>query len=123
MAEYPDFGRERRRYERLPRDGRLTYERLIDGRLPYSPPVAPGRLLDIGGGGLRCLIPEEVRKGEQMVVRMEFDGWKAEDDQWRYTGRDEDRGLLTVIARVMWCVAADGGEGFEVGLAFTGRVN
>jgi len=122
MADYPDFGRERRKHERLSRDGRLTYERLADGRLPYSTPANPGRLLDIGGGGLRCVLPEEVRKGDQMVIRLEFDGWKAEEDDWRYTGRSEDRSLLTVLARVMWCAAADG-DGFEVGLCFTGRVN
>ena len=121
MAEHSDPGRERRRYERMARDGRLAYERLAGGRLPFGPPENPGRLLDIGGGGLRCLIPEEVGKDEQMVVRLEFDGWREEDGDWRHTGDPADRGLLTVLARVMWCTAAD--TGYEVGLCFTGRVN
>jgi len=102
------------------KESELFYEVLEKDSLPYSRPGTSGTLLDIGGGGLRCLISEMVEKSAHMVISLQFEGWRAEGDEWEYTGTSDDRGGLTVLARVMWCVS--GADGFEVGVCFTGRV-
>ncbi len=122
MSNYPGLGRERRRHGRLLKESELRYQVLADGKLPYSQPTLVGRLLDIGGGGLRCSLPEELKKRDQLVISLEFEGWCADGEDWEYTGRPDDRAELTVLARVMWCTPGIDGD-FEVGVCFTGRVN
>ncbi len=112
---------ERRTYERLDRDFKISYRDLEDLSSDWL--NKDGKLLDIGGGGLRFLASEKVRENSQLVMEIEFSGWQVDEDEWNPTGNSDDSGNLKVIAKVMWSVESRNEPGeFEIGVCFSGRI-
>ena len=112
---------ERRRYERLDRKFDIRYRRLDEMFAVDCDRKAT--LCDFGGGGVRFVGKEKLEKNQQVVVRIEFSGWKAEGDEWVHTGNDGDSGVLKAIGRVMWSALCKHSDNeYEVGVMFTGRM-
>ncbi len=112
---------ERRNYERLTRKSVLRYRNLEDIRTDHHDETA--ELCDFGGGGIRYLTPNTLKKNIQIIIELSFTGWREEDDEWIHTGSDQDVGLLKAIGAVMWCARSAGSPDMnEVGVRFTGRV-
>ena len=119
--ENETFDDEKRKYERLGKKFDIFYRQLKD--LPDHVPNRKGELLDIGGGGIRFLANEFLEKHTQLVIEMEFFGWKIDKDEWSATGNNDDSGLLKVIGRVIWSVESRTEPGkYEVGVCFSGRI-
>lgn len=119
--ENKTFDDEKRKYERLGKNCNIFYRQLKD--LPDHVPNRTGELLDIGGGGIRFLANEFLEKHTQLVIEMEFSGWKINKDEWTATGNNDDSGLLKVISRVIWSVESRTEPGkYEVGVCFSGRI-
>ena len=119
--ENETFDDEKRKYERLGKNFDIFYRQLKD--LPDHVPNSGGKLLDIGGGGIRFLANEFLKKHTQLVIEMEFSGWKIDKDEWTATGNNDDYGLLKVIGRVIWSVESRTEPGkYEVGVCFSGRI-
>ncbi|MCK5322494.1 MAG: PilZ domain-containing protein [Desulfobulbaceae bacterium] len=112
---------EKRKYERLDKKFKISYCQQED--LSNHVPNLEGELLDIGGGGIRFLAGESIKKNSQLVIRLEFSGWKVDKDEWTATGNSKDHGLLKVIGNVMWSVESRTEPGkYEVGVSFSGRI-
>ena len=68
---------ERRRYERLEKEFAFRYtviDDLTDATLDET-----GLILDIGGGGLRFLSSQQWRKNDQLLMKLDFEGWQIDD--------------------------------------------
>lgn len=111
---------ERRKHERLDRDFPLRYGlfKEVSDRAEKE-----GKLLDIGGGGLRFLATEIFALESQLIVEMKIPGWRLENDDWIQTRNINDVSFLNIVGNVMWSVpyAADN-EWFETGLRFSGQI-
>jgi len=112
---------ERRRYERLARDFTIHYRPLED--MAGAEADRRARMCDFSGGGVRFLADRPLAKRQQLLVRIEFSGWRDEGGEWVRTGDANDVGVLKAIGSVMWCAPSDELAGhYEVGLMFTGRM-
>ena len=120
--ENQNNGEERREYERLDRDFRVSYCR--SGNISHHALDRNADLLDIGGGGMRFLAEELLEEKTQLILEVEFSGWQVDDEEWTATGSSDDSGLLRVIATVMRCVESRTQIGkYEVGVCFSGRIH
>ena len=112
---------ERRKFERLEKEGVLHYQKLesLQGEGTWY----QATMLDFSGGGVRFLGRESFDKSTQLVMDLEFSGWAEQGESWVKTESQDDVGLLRVIGSVMWCVESgnDMAE-YEVGFRFTGRI-
>jgi len=121
MTDKKNLMEERRQYERLQAGSTLLYSQMND--LVESMEVKPARLCDFSGGGVRFLTNEMLDKNLQLVLDLEFAGWRNSSDEWVWTGRDSDVGRLKALGVVMWCSANGERSGqYEVGVRFIGRV-
>ncbi len=111
---------ERRRYERLDKEMGFRYglyDNLVTPRLDEQ-----GLILDIGGGGLRFLSSRRWCKNDELLMQLDFDGWRLDEagGDAVFTGGDCDS--LLVVGSVMWVTDAVEDEQFEVGVRFSARV-
>jgi hypothetical protein len=121
MAEKYTANDEKRSYERLPRNTAIVYRRmdeLVDENSGHS-----AQLCDFSGGGARFLTDESLAKNAQLVLHLEFSGWRNNNDELVWTGGASDIGRLKAIGVVMWCAAADKAGLHEIGIRFVGRVS
>ncbi len=114
---------EKRQHERLLKDSVLYYQILPGGELSMTEPHQEARLLDIGGGGLRLLADEFLDRRCQVMIKVEFSGWRDDGGNWVYTRDESDQCKLTVVGMVMWSAHSDASPGkFEVGVSFSGHI-
>ncbi|NOX26136.1 MAG: PilZ domain-containing protein [Deltaproteobacteria bacterium] len=114
-------GEEKRLYERLPKNTAIIYhhmDELTDGDGGHD-----AQLFDFSGGGARFLTNELLAKNSQLVLNLEFGGWRNNNNELIWTGENRDIGRLQAIGVVMWCSAADKNGLHEIGIRFVGRVN
>ncbi len=112
---------ERRRHERLAAEFKIHYSLLEDLDAPGGERSA--EMCDFSGGGVRFLCDSLLDKQSQLLIRIEFMGWKDEGGEWIRTGSKDDVGVLKALGRVMWCAASEQRHGFyEAGVMFTGRM-
>lgn len=112
---------EKRKYERLDKNFKISYCQQED--LSNHMPDQDGELLDICGGGIRFLAGESIKKNSQLVIRLEFSGWKVDNAEWTATGNSKDHGLLKAIGNVIWSMESRTEPGkYEVGICFSGRI-
>ena len=113
--------KEHRQYERLQAKSTILYRQMDD--LVGSTDGHSARLCDFGGGGVRFLTNEMLAKNLQLVLDLEFAGWRNSSDEWIWTGQESDVGKLKALGMVMWCSTNDKNSGlYEVGVRFIGRV-
>jgi len=112
---------ERRRYDRLEKEFAFRYtviDDLTDATLDEM-----GLILDIGGGGLRFLSSRRWRKNEQLLMKLDFDGWQIDDSgnvTIQYSGACTS---MLVIGAVMWSAETAQEDQFEIGIRFTARMH
>ncbi len=114
-------GMERRRHERVDKKIDLRF-----GRWEDVTDVAidrHGSLLDIGPGGLRFLTPEPVEIATQILLVLEFPGWRDDLQDWVQASTQSAIGVLKVIGMVVRCSSSTLEPGnYEVAVCFCGRV-
>ncbi|MFZ5759690.1 MAG: hypothetical protein ACOY32_08700 [Thermodesulfobacteriota bacterium] len=111
---------ERRKYERLDKEMGFRYglyENLVTARLDEQ-----GLILDIGGGGLRFLSSRRWRKNDELLMQLDFSGWRLDGAAGDAVFTGEGCDSLLVVGSVMWVTDAVEDEQFEVGVRFTARV-
>ncbi|MBU0483323.1 MAG: PilZ domain-containing protein [Proteobacteria bacterium] len=114
---------EKRKYARLEKEFVMQYAVLVNSELPVAEPELQGMVIDVGGGGLRFLTSETIEKNVQLSIVLEFTGWKVEGNEWIHTKEDSDRGVLKVLARVMWGAPSPTvADKYEIGVCFFGRI-
>ncbi|MBU4262853.1 MAG: PilZ domain-containing protein [Proteobacteria bacterium] len=112
---------ERRRYDRLEKEFAFRYtviDDLTDATLDEM-----GLILDISGGGLRFLSSRRWRKNEQLLMKLDFEGWQIDDSgnvTIQYSG---DCTSMLVIGAVMWSAETAQEDQFEIGIRFTARMH
>lgn len=112
---------ERRRYDRLEKEFAFRYSVIDD--LTRSTLDEMGLILDIGGGGLRFLSSRRWKKNEQLLMKLDFEGWQIDDSgnvTIQYSG---DSTSMLVIGIVMWSAETAQEDQFEVGIRFTARMH
>lgn len=112
---------ERRRHDRLGKRSSLLYRGFED--IAKDKHVQRGELCDFSGGGVRFLANQELNKGSQLILELDFVGWQEDGDEWTQTGDPADIGTLKAIGEVMWCSKNNAQPPrHEVGVRFTGRI-
>jgi hypothetical protein len=112
---------ERRRYDRLEKEFAFRYTGFDD--LAHAILEEKGLILDIGGGGLRFLSSQRWMKNEQLLMKLDFEGWQI-DDSGRVTIQSSGDGTsMLVIGSVMWSAETAQEDQFEVGIRFTARMH
>lgn len=111
---------ERRSYERLEKEFAFHYTLLSD--LANAELTEQGVILDIGGGGLRFLSSEKWNKNEQLLMQLDFEGWRIEGVNCVVCDKGEGCGSMLVVGSVMWSAETANEEQFEVGVRFTARM-
>lgn len=110
----------RRKHDRLDRCFVLRYSTFHEAS---DRPVNEGRLLDIGGGGLRFIAKERFDKDCQLVLEIKIPGWLLVNDDWVQTRQAQDICLLKIVGTVMWTrQILEPDAHFETGLRFTGQI-
>ena len=121
IDEHKAHNEERRAHDRLETKSVIRYRSLDD--LTNKNLDRSAELRDFSGGGARFVAAEKFSKNEQLILMLEFVGWRADGDQWQRTGEEDDVGHLQAIGAVMWCAENRERPGsYEVGVRFTGRV-
>lgn len=114
---------EKRRFDRLDKSFSMRFKVLSPDLLPVGELDRVGRVCDIGAGGLRFTTVGTLNKNEQLLILLEFSGWKVDGEEWIPTGNQADHGKLKVLGRVMWCGEVDSADHEqEVGICFVGRI-
>ena len=112
---------ERRRHFRFDKRSFILYRSFEE--IAKDKHAQNGELLDFSGGGVRFLANQELRKGCQLILELNFPGWQAEAEEWVQTGEPSDVGKLQAIGEVMWCtIDTCQPTKYEVGVRFTGRI-
>ena len=112
---------ERRRHGRFDKRSSILYRRFED--IAKDKQAQRGELCDFSGGGVRFLANQELSKGSQLILELNFPGWQADTEEWVQTGEPTDVGKLKAIGEVKWC-AQDTSQPtkYEIGARFTGRI-
>ena len=112
---------ERRRHSRFDKRSFLLYRGFED--IAKDKHAQRGKLCDFSGGGVRFLANQELSKGNQLILELDFAGWQEDGEEWIQTGNPADLGKLKAIGEVMWC-SQDTTQPtkYEVGVRFTGRI-
>jgi len=114
-------GMERRRHERVHKEIDLRFgpwEEVTDVAMDRQ-----GSLLDIGAGGLRFLTREPVEIATQLLLVLEFPGWRDDPGDWVQSPDRPAIGVLKVIGMVVRCLPSSLEPGkYEVAVCFCGRV-
>ena len=114
---------EKRSFDRLDKSFSMRFKVLASDCLPLGELNRQGQVCDIGAGGLRFISSGEIRKNEQLLILLEFSGWKVDGVEWIQTDNSDDQGTLKVLGRVMWCGEVDPENNEqEVGVSFLGRI-
>jgi c-di-GMP-binding flagellar brake protein YcgR len=112
---------ERRRHDRLGKRLSILYRGFED--IAKDKHAQRGELCDFSGGGARFLANQELHKGSQLILELDFVGWQEDGEEWVQTGNPADLGKLKAIGEVMWCAnTSDQPTKHEVGVRFTGRI-
>lgn len=112
---------ERRRYDRLEKEFVFRYAVIDD--LTNATLAETGLILDIGGGGLRFLSSRRWRKNEQLLMKLDFEGWQI-DESGNVTIRSSAESTsMLVIGAVMWSAETAQEDQFEIGIRFTARMH
>lgn len=112
---------ERRRHDRFARRLFILYRGFED--IDKDKHAQRGELCDFSGGGVRFLANQELTKGSQLILELDFAGWQEDGDEWVQTGNQADLGKLKAIGEVMWCAQESAQPTrHEVGVRFTGRI-
>ncbi|MFH1216742.1 MAG: hypothetical protein V1706_09610 [Pseudomonadota bacterium] len=111
---------ERRKYDRLEKEIVFRYslfEDLVNVSLGDQ-----GLILDIGAGGVRFLSSCQWHKSDQLLMKLDFNGWRISGEECVATFRKEDCGSMLVVGTVMWAAETVHDDQFEIGVRFTARV-
>ncbi|MEW6289828.1 MAG: hypothetical protein AB1545_08225 [Thermodesulfobacteriota bacterium] len=112
---------ERRRYDRLEKEFAFRYTVFDD--LAHASLEEKGLILDIGGGGLRFLSSRRWVKNDQLLMQLDFAGWRIDDAGCiTIQGSNECTSML-VIGSVMWSAETAQEDQYEVGIRFTARMH
>lgn len=112
---------ERRRHGRFDKRSSILYRRFED--IAKDKHAQRGELCDFSGGGVRFLANQELTKGSQLILELDFAGWQEDGEEWVKTGNPADLGKLKAIGEVMWCTKdSDQPTKYEAGVRFTGRI-
>ncbi|MFZ5774631.1 MAG: PilZ domain-containing protein [Thermodesulfobacteriota bacterium] len=113
---------ERRRETRVARHLAIRYKRLED--LLHHDSWLEGGLVDLGGGGLSFLAAERFEPGSQLVIVLNFVGWREHDGEWTATGSIGDVGVLRAVGLVVWVASGHDEAGqWETGVRFAGTLD
>lgn len=114
-------GSERRQYKRLVKNGHISYW-LVDGGRPNAAAIHRGTILDLGAGGVRFLVEEQVGKNALLGMTMEFIGWRLEGEELVATGNKADVGTMEMVGYVMWQTPSSAHfDKYEIGVRFSSR--
>ena len=119
MEQVKEFA-ERRKYERLEKEFSFRYSLANDLVKPQL--NEEGLVLDIGGGGVRFLSSQRWMKNEQLMMQLNFRGWKIDGDSCDFSNNSNDYGRMLVVGSVMWSAETALEDQFEVGVRFTARM-
>jgi len=112
---------ERRRYDRLEKEFAFRYTVFDD--LAHATLEEKGLILDIGGGGLRFLSSQRWIKNEQLLMKLDFEGWQIDDSGNVTIQSRGDCTSMLIIGSVMWSAETAQEDQFEVGIRFTARMH
>ncbi|MCB2180985.1 MAG: hypothetical protein KQH63_03035 [Desulfobulbaceae bacterium] len=111
---------ERRKHDRLEKEFVVRYSKVDDlARTEFN---EQGLILDFGAGGLRFLSGKKWEKHEQLVMKLDFEGWRINGSTCALAENNEECGSMTVIASVMWAAESIYEDQYEVGVTFTARL-
>lgn len=114
-------GMERRRHERVNKGIDLhfgSWQDVTDVAIDRQ-----GSLIDIGAGGLRFLTAEPVEISSQILLVLEFPGWRDDLRDWVQAPDQSAIGVLKVIGMVVRCLPSTlAPNNHEVAVCFCGRV-
>ena len=111
---------ERRNYERLEKEFAFRYTPLSN--FANTELSEQGVILDIGGGGLRFLSSDKMQKDEQLLMKLDFQGWQIDGVNCMASDDADDSGTMMVVGSVMWSTETAVEDQFEVGVRFTARM-
>jgi len=112
---------ERRRFDRLEKEFAFRYTVFED--LAHATLEEKGLILDIGGGGLRFLSSRRWMKNEQLLMKLDFEGWQIDDAGNVSIQSCGDCTSMLVIGSVMWSTETAQEDQFEIGIRFTARMH
>ncbi|RJX25441.1 MAG: hypothetical protein C4531_17245 [Desulfurivibrio sp.] len=112
---------ERRRYDRLEKEFVFRYAVIDD--LTNATLAETGLILDIGGGGLRFLSSRRWRKNEQLLMKLDFEGWQIDESGNVTIRSNAESSSMLVIGAVMWSAETAQEDQFEIGIRFTARMH
>ena len=112
---------ERRRYNRIDKEFTFSYTVLDD--LARATLEQQGLILDISGGGVRFLSSRRWMKNDQLLMKLDFAGWRIEGGACMRIGNNGHCSSMLVIGSVMWSAETAQEEQFEVGVRFTARMH
>ncbi len=111
---------ERRSYKRLEKEFAFRYAPLSN--FANTELSEQGVILDIGGGGLRFLSSDKREKDEQLLMKLDFEGWKIDGVNCMASDTTGEYGSMLVVGSVMWSAETANEDQFEVGVRFTARM-
>jgi len=112
---------DRRCYARLHKTIEMRFGRFED--LSKFTADKSATVLDIGGGGLRFLSNESIDEGAQLMMVLEFPGWREWENEWAQSENLGDIGVLKVVGTTVRCSPSNLELGmYEVAVCFCGRV-
>ncbi|MBU0728151.1 MAG: PilZ domain-containing protein [Proteobacteria bacterium] len=117
----PESFLERRQHQRVGKDFEIRYGRFEDLHTTCS--AKTGKLIDIGGGGLRFLATELLESNTPLVMTLDLFGWSPDMDKWAKTLKAANLGELKVLAMVVRGSESRTVSGaFEIGVRFSGSI-
>jgi hypothetical protein len=112
---------ERRRYNRMGKEFAFRYTLLDD--LARATLEQQGLILDLSGGGLRFLSSRRWVKDDQLLMKLDFAGWRIDGGACVRLGNTGHCSSMLVIGSVMWSAETAQEDQFEVGVRFTARMH
>ena len=79
-----------------------------------------GKGIDIGAGGICFVYPEPFQPGQVLALKIDLRGWEAHKRPHSMFVDMASERPFTAIGEIVWSHASETGDGFEMGMKFTG---
>lgn len=109
---------EKRTYPRIPNQASIEVCRLTFPITIKTEGVGIGR--DISGGGVCFTYPEAFEPKQVLALKIDLRGWEAHKRPYSVFVDIASEKPFTAVGEVTWCRAFENGDGYEVGMKFTG---
>lgn len=110
-----------RQYVRINKDYSIMYAPLVNLQ-DISKNSKEARLCNISAGGIAFEAEEECKKGDQLLLKISFNGWKKDDSKIVPCDRNESCFFLNAITEIVRVKKSPNRGLFTISGKFTGKV-